>query len=1388
MTTTRIGTHLAPVTPLVIGTLLLSLFFAFLAYDGYRVRDGLWQQQMERQGRFQTQALQNAQQGLLKQAESLAGTLARDTEMLEVVRQIDAQLRSGAALDAPAVQALRQRLHAILAPSWQAMAQHQVRQLELYWGEAGKSLLRLHDPQAHGDDVAQHRELLRNVLEQGRPASGLDIARNGAGNRAIVPLRASDDPASPVIGALEVGLDILPDLAVLQKQIDAGLALITDRQQLEQSLWQQPHGQPLGDSGDWLLDGRSAEHLLDWVERKLLAAPEDGLAARQLESGGRHFLLSQLPLHDVHSERDPAREPLARAMVWHDVTEQREEHEAGNQRLFRKWSSAWLLAELLLLALLLLHRWRLNAQREHLLTREQQQRERAELLERTQKITSLLPGMVYQMIRTPEGAYSFPYVSEGCRDLYGVSAEALMQDPSLAFSTIHPDDHDDAHRTIRKWSNELRSGSFEYRILHPQKGLTWIGGYTTAEARDDGSVLWHGFMADITERKAIDQRIKVERERMTGVLEATQAGTWEWNVQTGALTINPRWAEIIGHTLDSLGPVDIGLWARLVHPDDEFSAAEALAWHFHGEQALFEHDYRLRHRDGHWVWVRVRGQVLSRNAEGEPLMMYGTLKDVSREHEQEEAIRRARAFLEAVIDSSSEVAIIATDPQGTLTLFNAGAELLLGYKAGDVVGTLNAAALLPEAQLAERARALSAALGRPIEGFETLSAIARTGTPETRHWRFLHPDGRVRQLNLTISTITDALGQLTGFLGFASDVTELMETTRALQKSESRFRGMVSNLPGVVYNSRNDDSQTMSYLSEGIERLTGYRVEELIDSRVRSFASLVHPEDLPAFNAARQRQNEDVFERTYRLINTDQQVVWVREKGRAQRNRRGEIVGYDGFIWDITQRVQAESALRLSQERFAALYRLAPVGIVLSRLSDARMLEWNPQLCRMSGYDDRALADLGFLSLMPTLAGDSQALDLLTRDGFHGPYETLLRHADGTQVPVLLNGALMTGDDGQPLVWSIIQDITERAQAEHEVQERERYLRLLIANVIDAIIITDDSGTIETFNHAAERTFGYLEHEVLGRPLSLLLPEAAILCDGGQPAGEMAARQALDHELTAIRRDGEPFTVELRVSQVSHDGAGKFIGLVRDITERKRIERMKSEFVSIVSHELRTPLTSISGALGLITGGALGELSGPMRQMLGIAHQNSLRLGRLIDDLLDMDKLVAGKMVFNLRPLPLAPLLEEALRSHQPYAEQHQVRFVLEPVGDWQVMVDETRLEQVLANFLSNAAKFSPPGEVVVVAVRAQGSGVRVSVTDRGPGIDPEFETRIFQKFSQADSSDTRQKGGTGLGLAISKELVERMHGRIGFDSRPGQGASFWFELPLADEVAETSR
>ncbi|WP_313524969.1 PAS domain S-box protein [Stutzerimonas kunmingensis] len=986
-------THAGITTPrwiFTLGSLVLVLLFGSLAFNDYRARDAAWHLEIDTHGELQSLALQSAQLNQRRQADMVATALAGNAEVLRQVRQIDTVLRDGRAMDDARIELARQRLRAALSPAWSAMQRHGALQLQIFWSDAGVALLRMQQPERFGDAMAAQRPMLRRAMSEGSMQYGMEVNALGASSRAIVPLRATDSESGEIIGALEVGYNVLPELPELGDQLAAGLALVVNRQALQAADVESPSGVQLRSDGDWLLIEHSATQILHWAQQGMLPEPESGLALRLLSADGRTYMLNQIPLHSDRRAQ-PSAPLLAAALVWRDISAMQQEHEQAERRLLIKWSLAWLIAEALLLTLAVLLQRRIGAQLQHQFSQQQQGRRRQRLLDRAQKIASLLPGVVFQLKRFANGRYAFLYASEGARDLYGIDPQRLLEDASQALVHVHPQDLPRLKAALLRVAAGSTTGSVEFRIQHPQRGLLWAEGRATAERRPDGTVLWHGFVTEIT---------------------------------------------------------------------------------------------------------------------------------------------------------------------------------------------------------------------------------------------------------------------------------ELMEATRALQKSESRFRAMVSNLPGVVYRCRNDGRRRMSYLSDGIERLTGYPASDFVGDRVRSYASLIHPEDL---ELARQHAEQDTFEGVYRLINAEGRTVYVREKARVLHERDDPVGWCDGFIWDVT----------------------------------------------------------------------------------------------------------------------------DQALAKEEMQERERYLSMLIDNVIDAIIIIDARGIIETFNHAAEQIFGYSAAEVIGRNLSMLMPEPDRSAHDGylETYERRGIPRALEQnrELTALRRTGETFTIELRVSQINHHGERRFIGLVRDITERKRIERMKSELVSIVSHELRTPLTSISGALGLIVGGALGEPSPNMRQMISIAHQNSLRLGRLVDDLLDMDKLVAGKMTLDLRAHALPAQLEQAIAANQGYASKHGVTLELLPAPDVQLMADDDRLQQVLANLISNAVKFSPQGGTVTLGSERRDDWVRISVRDQGPGIAPEFHTRIFQKFSQADSSDSRQKEGTGLGLAISKELIEHMHGRIGFDSEPGEGACFWCELPVAPLAQDRS-
>ncbi|MBB4303174.1 PAS domain S-box-containing protein [Rhodobium orientis] len=258
----------------------------------------------------------------------------------------------------------------------------------------------------------------------------------------------------------------------------------------------------------------------------------------------------------------------------------------------------------------------------------------------------------------------------------------------------------------------------------------------------------------------------------------------------------------------------------------------------------------------------------------------------------------------------------------------------------------------------------------------------------------------------------------------------------------------------------------------------------------------------------------------------------------------------------------------------------------------------------------------------------------------------------------------------------------------------------------------------------------------------------------------------------------------------SEDDAAIWDGFLYDITEQKRSEQMKNDFIATVSHELRTPLTSIHGALSLMDMGRAGELTVKGKRLVSMAHANSDRLVRLINDILDIERIESGAMPFDIRPTALRSVIDGALEATRSYSAERNTKIVVEDTApNLTAMVDPDRLNQVLVNLISNAVKFSPPERKVSIRIAQRSGRARIYVSDEGPGIPPEFRSRIFNKFERADASDTQKVGGTGLGLSISKAIVEHLNGEIDFESVEKEGTTFCIDLPaLPMETASSSR
>jgi PAS domain S-box-containing protein len=373
-------------------------------------------------------------------------------------------------------------------------------------------------------------------------------------------------------------------------------------------------------------------------------------------------------------------------------------------------------------------------------------------------------------------------------------------------------------------------------------------------------------------------------------------------------------------------------------------------------------------------------------------------------------------------------------------------------------------------------------------------------------------------------------------------------------------------------------------------------------------------------------------------------------------------------------------------------------------------------------------------------------------------------------------------EDYSALNQRLEQQLIELGEARRQVEASGRKLTLFAERAPIAVLELDADGSVREVNHAAELLFGYAAAELIGGNIKqLVLPKYHPEFE--RQWSEMASsREPLAGILVRNpRRDGIELICEWSVTPLVNS-EGRLLAIIaqgRDITAQLEAARMKKEFTSTLSHELRTPLTSIIGSLQLINSGVLGDVVGDIGELTTVAERNGQRLLDLINDILDIEKIESGKLTLVPEIIRIDDLVRESMVLNKAFGDRFKVRYeAAAELPGREVNADRKRLLQVMTNLLSNAAKFSPEGQAVEVSTEDREGVVRISVHDRGPGIPENFRTRIFGRFTQADSTTARQKGGTGLGLAICKRLVEMMQGRIGFDDRPGGGTSFWFELP----------
>jgi PAS domain S-box-containing protein len=607
--------------------------------------------------------------------------------------------------------------------------------------------------------------------------------------------------------------------------------------------------------------------------------------------------------------------------------------------------------------------------------------------------------------------------------------------------------------------------------------------------------------------------------------------------------------------------------------------------------------------------------------------------------------------------------------------------------------------------------------------------------------------------------------------------TRVLRESLAVSELRRANAAFVDAIEGISFV---DKAKNYRFVNRAFAQALGYEPEELIG---KPFSKSMHPDDMVKLTQAyRDNREKRKSECEIRGVRKDGAAFDVRIVLVASFDERGKFVGHYCFAKDITKEKQAEAALRRSDERFHLAARATNDTLwerdLLTNacwISEAFELHYGHSV---SGDVDLSVwynqvhpDDVGRIveGLDRAFASDEVL--------FFGEYR--FRRGDGTYADVFDRCSIVRDSTGRAIrVVGAMTDITERKRAERA------YNTQILNAAADGIFGFDVNGLTTFVNESTARLLGWSVQELLGKNMHDLVHSR--YPDGRPfPWTECDAYKTLQTGKTArstgdlSRKDGSSLTAEYEVTAI-RDSDNVITGAVvtfRDITERRTIERLKDEFVSIVSHELRTPLTSIRGALGLMVGGRVGKIPEKAKRMLDIAVSNTDRLVRLINDILDIERMDSGKVTLSRQLCDARDVMSQAIDLMKPISDKAGITLECRSC-DAPLFADSDRLLQTFTNLLGNAVKFSPRGSTVLLSATIKDGNVLFEVADEGRGIPNEKLELIFERFQQVDGSDAREKGGSGLGLAICRSIVRQHGGEIWAESQAGKGSRFLFTIP----------